>query len=93
MAGALGGYTALAHLALGGNKIGAEGTGRLAEALKACTALHNELGKAGAGRLAGVLEEWRMLTRLELGWIKIGGEGAKRLGRKARWGSCRAGRP
>jgi hypothetical protein len=88
LAGVLGQCRELVHLNLSAisnyNYIGAGGTERL-EVLAQCTALahldlsYNQLGAAGAERLAGVLGQCAALTHLNLKENAIGAGGAERL--------------
>jgi len=64
----LGQCASLVHLDLGGNRIGAEGAGRLAAGLGQCASLahlnlyRNGIGDEGAGRLAAVAEDCPSIT-------------------------------
>ena len=80
---------ALAHLDLkknlSSNRIGDEGTGKLAGVLAECGSLthlifgSNRIGADGAGRLADALRKCKALAHLNLVGNDLGGEGAGRL--------------
>jgi Ran GTPase-activating protein 1 len=76
-----GGCQTISHLDLGGNKIGAEGAGKLARALCECPALsHLNLRSNGIGdEEVGVLGKCEALLHLDLSGNGIRADGAGRL--------------
>ncbi len=85
LAGVLAQCSALAHLNLGCNGIGAAGAASLGGVLGQCAALAhlnlsgNQIGAEGAERLAGVLAQCPALAHLNLSFNGIGAAGTERL--------------